>query len=223
MATSPAIWKPDPDFTPRAPQPGDPTFSVIVPTTGRPSLVDTLASIASQIQPGDEIIVVCNALGDEGNQARGNWAREQGAQRAHGSHLLFCDDDDVFLPGAFEIIREFARQNPGRIGLFRRRFSAAVQLQWQWPRLAFGGLQAMSFCIPNVPGKVGHWIPVPGNWSDIFVIQEAARQQGTEPIFCDAVIGHARPEKNVLRRIRYAIRLRTRLRRLRGETYVARD
>jgi glycosyltransferase involved in cell wall biosynthesis len=181
-------------------------------------LKDTLASIASQINPGDEIIVICNGVGDDGN-----WAREQGAERARGSHLLFCDDDDVFLPGAFEVIRKFAWENPGRIGLFRRRFNAAVQLQWQEPRLSFGGLQSMSFCIPNVPGKVGHWIPVTPDWSDIYVIQEAAREQGAEPIFCDAVIGLARPERNVFRRVRYALRLRTRLRRLLGETYVPRD
>jgi hypothetical protein len=190
---------------------------VIVPTIGRPSLKDTLASIAIQIRPGDEIIVICNDVGDDGN-----WAREQGALGARGTHLLFCDDDDVFLPGAFDLIRDFARQNPGRIGLFRRRFNATVKMQWDEPRLTVGSVQAMSFCIPNVPGKVGHWIPVTPGWSDIYVVQEAAREQGAEPIFCDAVVGFARPEKNVLRRIRYALRLRTRVRYLLGETYVPR-
>lgn len=220
LAESTQIWRPDPASARAEPRADDPTFSIIVPTIGRPSLKRALASIAAQIRPGDEIIVICNEAGERG--IWGNWAREEGVQRARASHLLFCDDDDVFLPGALDVIRQFAREHPGRIGLFRRRSDAAVRLQWHEPRLTPGGMQSMSFCIPNVPGKVGHWFPLPPDWTDIRIIEEAAREQGAEPIFCDAIVGVGRPARSPWRRMRYAVRLRTRLRHLLGETELPR-
>src|SRR5438105_2073091 len=90
-----------------------PTFSVVVPTLARTTLARTLASIASQIGPGDEIIVECTNDNDGGNSAR-----QRGIEAATSSHLLFCDDDDVFLPGAFVAMRQFATEHPSALGIF---------------------------------------------------------------------------------------------------------
>src|SRR5215216_5578709 len=97
--------------------PARPTFSIVVPSTGRPTLGRTLQSVADQVEPGDEIIVIVNDYGDEGGGSRGYRAREEGMAKARGSHVLFCDDDDVFLPHALATMREFASEHPGRIGL----------------------------------------------------------------------------------------------------------
>jgi glycosyltransferase involved in cell wall biosynthesis len=204
-----------------------PTFSILVPTLGRrrPRLVDALASIARQIEPGDELIVVATDVNDDGNTGR-----QHAQDKATGSHLLYCDDDDVFLAGALDTFRRWAAENPGKIGVFRRRFNASIAPQWRDPVLRPGNVQSMGFCIPNVPGKVGCWGRKSRDpdvarrlreegvrvWSDIYFIEESARLQNAEIVFVDEVVGLARPEKNPLRRLRYRLALGTRLRRALG-------
>ena len=83
----------------------EPTFSIVVATSGRPTLNRTLSSIAPQLEPGDEIIVVCDDTGDAGDTAR-----MDAMPRATGSHLTFIDDDDVYAPDALEKMRRFARE-----------------------------------------------------------------------------------------------------------------
>src|ERR1051326_8011975 len=94
----------------------EPTLSIIVATRGRKTLKRTLRSIARQVQPGDEVLVLCDDSGDAGDTARMN-----AMPRACGSHLAFIDDDDVYAPGALETLRVFARENPGRIGIFKMK------------------------------------------------------------------------------------------------------
>ena len=197
-----------------------PTFSIVVPSNGRPSLQRTLASIASQVRPGDEVMVLVNDAWDWGNSAR-----QEGQEKAKGDYVVFCDDDDVFVPGAFETMRRWAAENPGRIGIFRRK-ADAWPTQWQEPVLRPGNVQSSNFLVPNVRGKLGRWgiqsqiaerqaeLEARGvtPWSDVQYIEETARLQGTEPIFVDAVTVHADPVENPLRRLRYRLALRTRLR-----------
>lgn len=106
-----------------------PTFSVIVPTTGRPSLWRTLASVVDQLEDDDELIVVadtrdaetpgrvletiddftpCPLVYLEAAQPAsrfGNAQRDAGMAIASGSHLLFLDDDDIHVPGSLDIVR----------------------------------------------------------------------------------------------------------------------
>ena len=48
----------------------DVTFSVIVPTRGRKTILPALESITEQFEPGDEVIVRCSRDEDFGNSAR---------------------------------------------------------------------------------------------------------------------------------------------------------
>lgn len=211
------VWRPGP--TAARPDGAPPTFSIVVPTLGRDTLGRALASIVSEIRPGDEILVECSNENDVGNSAR-----QRGIDAATSSHILFCDDDDVFLPGALDVMRQFAAERPNAIGIFRRRFNAGP-LQWREPVLRPGNVQCMGFVVPNVRGKLGVWGPTSRDpeaqaalvasgvrpWSDAYFVSDTAELQGAPVIFCDVVVGHARPEQNPVRMLRYRLKLRTRL------------
>jgi len=213
------VWKPKPGYVP--PESGfSPTFSVVVPTLARETLPRTLASIAAQIQPGDEIIVECSNENDGGNSAR-----QRGVEAATSSHLAFCDDDDIFLPGAFDIMRQFATEHPTALGVFRRRFNAGPP-QWLDPVLRASNVQVMGFVVPNVRGKLSYWrlksmdpvkqaaLEAAGvkRWSQADFISESAELQDATVMFCDVIVGHARPERNPVRKLRYRMALGSRAR-----------
>src|SRR5438445_5018813 len=197
----------------------EPTLSIIVPTRGRKTLKRTLRSISRQVQPGDEVLVLCDDSGDAGDTARMN-----AMPRACGTHLAFIDDDDVYVPDALEKMRRFAREHPGRIGIFKMKHPAGTT-HWREgePVLRYANVSTQTFLVPNVPGKLGRWQegrPRPGGGvyaGDLVFITETAKLQG-EPLFVNEVTVHARPVRNPLRllwiRLRYRAQLRTRLRRL---------
>jgi glycosyltransferase involved in cell wall biosynthesis len=201
------------------------TFTVIVPTTGRPTLRHTLASISSQLEAGDTLIVVRNDDGDFGNQAR-----NRGIEVATTSHLVFLDDDDEWVPGALARMRLFADEQPGRIGIFRCRIEGVAEGPTT-PDL--GGTGTQNYVVPNLPGKVGRFRPAdlsdptfralrPGETAeylsvrlgDVEFIRSTVELQQSEPVWLPEVTTVLRPERNRVRRLRYKLRLRTRLRKL---------
>ena len=188
-------------------------LTIIVPTAGTRAgtLVRTLASIAPQLEPGDEVMVACNSDANYGDRAI-----DRCQAKADGDVVLFCDDDDVYLDGALRRIRAWVDANPGRIGLFRRAFNNGSR-QWRLPEMTRGNIQRMCIVLPNVPGKMPTWT---GCESEMFIARDAAELQGTDYVFVDDVIGLARPHELTFRlRIQYALRLRSRLRQLRGARY----
>ena len=132
----------------------DVTFSVIVPTRGRATILAALESITEQFEPGDEVIVRCSRDEDFGNAAR-----QSMIDRARGTHLLFMDDDDQFARGAFRTIRRFAQAHPGRIGVFRMRFDNGLTL-WTEPVLRLGNVSTQMLCVPNYQDKLGFRVRV---------------------------------------------------------------
>jgi len=190
------------------------TLTIIVPTTGRSTLVGTLSSIAPQLEPGDEVIVACN---NDGNYGAASIDRCQ--EHARGDVVLFCDDDDVYLDGALSRIRAWADANPGKIGLFRRRFNTGEK-QWRSESLHPGNIQRMCIVMPNVSGKMPTWT---GYVYEADIARDAAARQDADIEFVDEVIGLARPfEASRLRRLRYRLNLRTRARSLLSASQVSR-
>jgi glycosyltransferase involved in cell wall biosynthesis len=185
------------------------TFSVIIPTKGRSSIHRTLESIVPQLEHGDEVIVLRDSTGDSGDTARND-----GMSRARGTHLLFMDDDDVYVPGAFASMRRFAAENPGRIGIFKIEYVVGNR-RWVDPELRWKNVSTQMYVVPNVPGKLGPWERRGRIAGDYVFIEETARLQG-DPIFVDEVTVLMRPERNPLKRAwvraRYRARLGTRLR-----------
>jgi glycosyltransferase involved in cell wall biosynthesis len=198
----------------------DVTFSVIVPTSGRSTLLGTLESIVSQLEPGDEVIVVRDGAGDWGHSAR------NGAMpRAKGTHLLFQDDDDQYANGALAEMRRFAREQPDRIGIFRMRYLDGRVL-WADPELRYKNVSTQTFLIPNVPGKLGRWECDGVRDGDFVFIEQTVALQG-DPVFCDHVVTHVRSDRRPVRRrmqrllapvsrLRFRAAPRTRLRRALG-------
>ncbi|MFV2102836.1 glycosyltransferase family 2 protein [Micromonospora sp. LOL_024] len=93
-----------------------PDVSVIIPTTGRPSLAEAVATVRAQQGVSVHLVVVCDLaeappsvveLRDQidelvctGGGRRGSFARNLGVQHAApNTHLAFLDDDDAWLPG----------------------------------------------------------------------------------------------------------------------------
>lgn len=81
--------------------------SVIIPTIGRPSLKNTVESVRAQTHQPVEVIEVVDA------RRRGAaWARNEGARRAHGEFLFFCDDDVRLESRALEMLVAALRHLP---------------------------------------------------------------------------------------------------------------
>jgi glycosyltransferase involved in cell wall biosynthesis len=189
------------------------TFTIIVGTAGRKTLRRTLKSITSQLEPGDELFLLRDDSGDAGDTPR-----NQTMHRAAGSHLLFMDDDDVYVPGAFAKMRRFADENPGRIGIFRMEYTTGPK-RWRVPELKNRNVSTQIFLVPNAPGKLGVWEHRGTIHGDYTFIEETARLQG-EPVFVDEVTVRVRPIRNPAQRLyvraRYRAALGTRLRALRA-------
>jgi len=190
--------------------PEDVRLSIVVATAGRPTLDRALASATRQMVPGDELVVVFDDSGDAGDTPRN---RVLGSLR--GTHVTFLDDDDVYRPGALEAIRRFARANPGRVGIFRIN-RGEYGTVWQEDARELAHTATAMYVVPNVPGRVGRFgrapgLP-PGRVGDLRFIVETVALQG-DPVWCEDVTQEINPERSRLKRLRYRLMLRTRLRR----------
>jgi glycosyltransferase involved in cell wall biosynthesis len=148
-----------------------PRFSVIVATIGRDTLPRALRSLASQpLSHGDEVLVVgasdrvnrlattfgytyihCKPGGDYGAAER-----TLGMEYARGTHLAFLDDDDVYLPGAFNAMRQVAVEHPASPIMFRM-IDPNGALLWMDPEIRMGNHGTPQFVPPNYPTKLGKW------------------------------------------------------------------
>ncbi len=106
--------------------------SVIIPTIGRESLVEAVASVAAQTYRPVEVIVVYDApdaVPDEANlraaagdcslvlhrhkeRKGGAGARNTGIGLAQGAYVGFLDDDDIYYPSKLETLVHALEQSP---------------------------------------------------------------------------------------------------------------
>lgn len=159
-----------------------PTLSVIIPTCdpGRP-LRRCLGSIASQpLLPGDEVLVVGDTtdgplpavealVAGFGPQFRYLDARSEahtwghgeinlGIAQATGDYLLFQDDDDCYVSGAFDAVRRAAAALPdGPRPLMFRFVTRFRTLLWATPEVKQDWIGGHNLVTPNLPGRLGRW------------------------------------------------------------------
>jgi glycosyl transferase family 2 len=167
-----------------------PTFTIITPTSGRKTLVRSVASAMPQMRDGDEIIVLRSESGD-----LGHGARNSAMDRAAGTHLVFLDDDDALADGGLDAARAFAAEHPGRLGIFRMRYGLHPHyphghVLWESPELRYSNVAGSMLVVPNIPGKVGRWNARRGGDWDF--IQETVALLG-EPLFREDVLEEIRP------------------------------
>ncbi|MBI3865203.1 MAG: glycosyltransferase family 2 protein [Planctomycetia bacterium] len=154
-----------------------PRLSVIVASTGRPTLTKTLASIRAQrLLQGDEVLLVHDGQPAAQtviawDQARlpgemlilaggphndwGATARTAGQVRARAGHLLWQDDDDSYLPGAFDVIRREILATPEHILVFRMAYPSGLVL-WAYPVVQVKNVSTQMYVFPRT-ANLGRW------------------------------------------------------------------
>lgn len=145
----------------------DDALTIIIPTIGRPSLQDTLDSIASQIGPFDQVFVVADGtypesrclvenygiqygyfeINDGPHHDWGARARNFGISIAKKAYIAFMDDDDRYLPGAFAFIKNAIHLFPGNPFLFRMIHGKSMI--WTRNELVLGNVSSQMVVVPN--------------------------------------------------------------------------
>lgn len=130
---------------------------MIIPTVGRSTITRTVRSINSQNWTiPDEVIIVHDSAP---HNDWGAWARTEGMRRARGNYLLFMDDDDEYLPKAFEVIRKAIQQKPDRVHIFcMKREKPFNDVLWTCQDLTRPGeISTQMIVVPNDPARLGEW------------------------------------------------------------------
>ena len=180
------------------------SLSIIIPTLGRGSLQAALDSC----RDADEIVVVLDtsrggtlpcelppnavfAQGDFGVRG-GHAGRQHGISLATGTHLAFFDDDDVYTPGAIQIMCEAACDVP----VIFRMDHYSLGVLWRDPVIEFGNVSTQMYVVPNDPSRFGAWTPVapqlPQPGGDYTFIKETCERMGG-PVWRDEIIAVLRP------------------------------
>ncbi len=181
------------------------TVTCIVPTVGRETLQAALDSCAD----ADEVLVVVDrAKAGDWQPERlaanvrvlevpqcdrgGHSSRNHAMPYATSTHLCFLDDDDVYLPGAIDLMRVHATDRP----VIFRMEHPEHGIIWRDPSLWFGNVSTQMFLVPNDPARLGVWehhqpeLPQPGG--DYSFITSTVAKMG-EPVWREELIAKYRP------------------------------
>lgn len=188
----------------------EPTFSIIIPTIGRKTLQRTLGSITPQRATDDEVIVVfdgkeseeVNKLAESHNclvantgkrsYNAGSTPRNFGIDKARGDWLLFMDDDDMFTPNAFQVIRKtIVKTKLPTIHLFRMRYIDGRVL-WKEPKVTYGNVGTPMIVLPSF-GKQVRWREGIDGGNDCQFITDALSVRKQTPIWSEEIICLVRP------------------------------
>lgn len=163
-------------------------LSIIVATCGRATLSDTLASIAAQLEPGDELLVDVNDDAPWGHRARNRTMRKV----TPGRVMLFIDDDDRYLPGALARVRAAVHAQPARIHIFRIAKTDGRPFVWSEPVLRVDNVSTQCFAVPWSAARSASWGDRYAGDYDFIAAAVAALG---EPVFHDDVIAILRPHE----------------------------
>lgn len=150
------------------------TFSIIMPTLGRPSLAGVMGILVPQLSSGDEVFVIGDGptpsarammeffvhpgihyeeMGPIWNW--GNPQRNWGMERAKKDFLVFLDDDDEPVPGGLNLVRKLIAPDPSKPHVFR------VSLPWGTiptrKEIVTDNLSGQCVIFPNDPERLGRW------------------------------------------------------------------
>lgn len=196
-------------------------LSVIMPTVGRETLFAAIRSVVSQLVAGDEVIVVedtAHATGpprlwfnhsfDDVRRVHvghklegsvfGNAQRDHAMTIARGTHLLFLDDDDVYVPGALRTVRRAVGAAPGKANIFRAAWGPGhhahgVEL-WADPVVRESNVATPMVVLPNRVYEAS-WMGSNGLGvvSDFGFLSAAIEELMYPPVWHPEVIATVRP------------------------------
>lgn len=198
----------------------DDALTIIVPTIGRPSLQDTLDSIASQIEMFDQVFVVADGiypdsralvkkygiqygyfeLSDGPHHDWGARARNFVIPIAKKAYIAFMDDDDRYLPGAFKAMKDAIKTFPGRPFMFRMLHRKSMI--WTRNELAMGNVSSQMVLVPNVQSKLARFTDRYEGDYDFIKGTADLYSSGPDPfIWCEDLIAvlfkaNGRPDEN---------------------------
>jgi len=198
-----------------------PTLTVMIGSIARPTLEASLVSIARQpLRHGDQVVVSFD--GHEKNPftfdvrsmlerfAAAPWlqicAHDAGyhwlgveqinfamqSVPMTGTHVTTIGDDDVFVPGAYDVIRPVLAANPGRVVLWQ---FLAPDRKVMWDRKGVLEMNHISGCCAAVPVEIcglhptARYIQHDYDW-----IVDAVTRSGHDPVFLERVLVVTRPE-----------------------------
>ncbi len=141
------------------------TISFIIPTVGRQSLKDTVASI--EPWPGDEILVIQH--NDSHTGIYGNAERQEGINRAVCDFIAFIDDDDVYASGAREIMDQAIKESPADNPILFRMQYPDGRILWRKRWVKNGNVGTPMILVPNQKDKLSEW-DIRHRWADFHFI-----------------------------------------------------
>lgn len=160
-------------------------LSVLIASSGRPTLQRAIDSVVPQLQDGDEIFVHVNNDCPWGHESR-NLMMDV----ARGDYLLFLDDDDAYVPDALEKVRYAIASDPGAsIHIFRMDYGD--HQIWSDPEIRLGNVSTIMFCVNRLDCEGAVWADV--YEGDFHFITQAAELTEDSVVFHEHVIGLVRP------------------------------
>lgn len=129
---------------------------------------------------------------DGGLHMYGHPQRNYGMYLAKGDWLMFSQDDNVYLDGAFDLVRERIHNQTFDQPMLFRIDTWQAGIVWKDEELRNGNLDADCIIVPNIPEKLGKW----RNYysADTEFILETADLWDNDVMWCKEVIARARPD-----------------------------
>ena len=154
-----------------------PDVSVIIRTIGRPTLDNAIQSALSEfskvivvydgMQPDQKDNVMCLNTGQRFDKY-GSAALNMGVYAAETPYVCLLDDDDEFVPGAGNYIREFIENNDSDIFIPGLLFNNGMKLCTK-PGLAYGNV-----AVPTYKTKWFSKVPISPSLLDFIKVPEDA-------------------------------------------------
>jgi len=161
------------------------TISVFITTIGRPTLNGMLLSLVNELTEKDTLYIfidgkdnetkskliinnvinlfVCEVIITVEDTPLGYWGhglRNKYQSQLKGDYIMHGDDDDAYIEGSFDKIREKINNSDNDDVIYYYKFYTNFSLKvfvWNNPALSFGNIGTPSGVIPNKPELFGEW------------------------------------------------------------------
>lgn len=194
-------------------------ISVFITTIGRETLIDMLLSLVNELTEKDYLYIFIDGKHNENNamsiinkvinlfvceviikvedEPLGHWGhglRNKYQSTLKGDYIMHADDDDIYIKGSFNKIREKINKSENDETIFYYKFYHQYrfnEIVWKTPKLMFANIGTPCGVIPNKPELFGEWKYRHGGDYDFYTACKFENQ-----IFVDEIIYVVRPLDN---------------------------